>query len=137
MAILPAGSYLVPNPAQYNYTWSNVLYSNDGSHWLIIQTDGNLVLYETTKGAIWASGTNFWNGNFQGWLAMQTDGNLVLYDQNGSPFWATNTSGNWGNAGYWVPDGSFQLSPYLNMQDDGNAVLYTEFPIFASNTFGQ
>jgi len=41
---------------------------------------------------------------------MQTDGNLVLYDTSGQPHWASNTQGN--------------PSAFLNVQDDGNLVVY-------------
>jgi hypothetical protein len=49
---------------------------------------------------------------------MQPDGNFVIYDiEDGSPIpvWSTNTAGNPG--------------AYLNLQDDGNMVIYS-----ASNT---
>ena len=41
---------------------------------------------------------------------MQTDGNLVLYDTSGQPHWASKTQGNPG--------------AFLNVQDDGNLVVY-------------
>ena len=41
---------------------------------------------------------------------MQTDGNLVLYDTSGQPYWDSNTQGNPG--------------AFLNVQDDGNLVVY-------------
>jgi hypothetical protein len=135
MSVLPAGGFLVPpNTYPGNLT---TLYSDDFVHWVTMQGDGNLVLYEQGR-ALWASGTNYWTGNnFTGWCAMQFDGNLVLYEQDGTPFWASNTSGNWGNYPSNVPDGSFPLSPYLNMQNDGNLVIYTEAAIWATGTQGQ
>ena len=41
---------------------------------------------------------------------MQNDGNLGLYDTSGQPHWASKTQGNPG--------------AFLNMQDDGNLVVY-------------
>ena len=56
-------------------------------------------------------------------LKLQSDGNLVVY-LNGRPHWASNTAGN------DVID--------VNMQDDGNFVLYksNRTPIWATNTAG-
>lgn len=84
------------------------LQSNNKLHTLILQSDGNVVLYNQHSQAIWA--TNTW-GLFQPReFIMQTDGNLVLYDTNGSPKWASNTYNNPG--------------AFLNVQDDGNLVIY-------------
>ena len=76
---------------------------------LIMQYDGNLVLYNILTGQpLWASGTRGDNT-----VVMQGDGNLVIYptDQVGNASlaeWATNTYG------YNV----------LVVQDDGNVVIY-------------
>ncbi len=75
---------------------------------LILQTDGNLVLYALPgRVPLWASNTN---GKPVGVCIMQADGNLVLYATSGEPVWASNTNGNPGS--------------HLVMQDDGNAVIY-------------
>jgi hypothetical protein len=60
---------------------------------LIMQTDGNLVVY--AKGhAVWASNTV---GKCPGCVASyQGDGNLVLYDNNKRPVWALNSVGSKG-----------------------------------------
>ena len=81
------------------------LESPNGRFKLVLQNDGNLVLYDRTK-ALWSSGTNGKNAKK---LVMQNDGNLVLYGPNG-PIWASNTSGNRG--------------AFLMIQDDGNLVIY-------------
>ncbi len=81
------------------------LESPNGRFKLVLQADGNLVLYDKDK-ALWSSGTN---GKDAKKLVMQNDGNLVLYGPNG-PVWASNTSGNRG--------------AYLVLQDDGNLVIY-------------
>ena len=81
------------------------LKSPNGQYKLILQNDGNLVLYDGSK-AIWSTGTQRKQGRK---LVMQSDGNLVLYGIRG-PVWATNTSGNQG--------------AYLKIQNDGNLVIY-------------
>src|SRR5262249_40488188 len=64
---------------------------------LVLQFDGNLVLYQvmgappspnsTFAGcALWATSTST-GATF----AVQTDGNLVVYDSNSTPIWASNT----------------------------------------------
>jgi hypothetical protein len=98
--------------------------SNNGSASLIMQGDGNLVLYEPIPGgrALWTSDT--W-GNPGSSAIMQGDGNLVVYAPDGNPLWASNT---WGNPG-----------AFLVMQDDRNAVVYAPDwnPLWASNTYLQ
>lgn len=75
-----------------------VVYSPDGVLWashtggrasnaLIMQNDGNLVLYDNST-PVWWSGTP--GGVVSAHLVMQNDGNLVLYRSNGTT-WATNT----------------------------------------------
>ncbi len=85
----------------------NAVSSCDGRFSLVMQTDGNFVLYERGK-AIWNTATNGKGGNL---AAMQGDGNLVVYSTGGCPLWASNTSGNAG--------------AYLAVQNDGNLVIYT------------
>jgi hypothetical protein len=96
------------------------LVSNNGLLNLIMQGDGNLVLYRTQFGqALWASNT--W-GKPVNRAVMQTDGNFVAYEAGGTPRWS---SGTWGHAGAWVI-----------LQDDGNLVVYDSAnkPLWASNT---
>ncbi|RSS60533.1 hypothetical protein EF912_09715 [Streptomyces sp. WAC07061] len=87
---------------------------------LIMQADGNLVLYHVTGGegrggALWSSGT--W-GNAGAFAKMQADGNLVVYKKgsNGSDasgaLWAAKTDGNTGAR--------------LELQNDANLVVYTK-----------
>jgi hypothetical protein len=92
---------------------------------LIMQTDGNLVLYHNCNGsyhAVWGSGTRP-TGDY---ASMQGDGNLVVYDDFGQGIWSTRTNGN-DNA-------------WLAIQGDGNLVVYQAPPLFpgtalwASNT---
>ena len=61
------------------------LLSANGRYELIMQTDGNLVLYPQPSGsAVWASNT--WNTPVTHAI-MQTDGNLVCYDPAGKAHW--------------------------------------------------
>jgi Papain-like cysteine protease AvrRpt2 len=84
---------------------------------LVLQTDGNLVLYDSGT-AIWASGTN---GRAVSQAAMQADGNLVLVGPGGV-VWETRTGGHPGAR--------------LVLQDDGNAVVYgiDGRPLWATGT---
>lgn len=84
------------------------LTSPNGLLTLVMQTDGNLVLYAPGNAARWYTQTY---GNPGAFVQLQTDGNLVLYaaDLTVLKNWATNGT-----------DASF-----LQVQDDGNLVLYT------------
>lgn len=96
------------------------LVSSSGQYRVIMQNDGNLVMYGNGI-ALWASNTNATNAI----LAMQGDGNLVIYDGTGRPIWASNTNG--------TGSGNF-----LGIQDDGNLVVYTssDVPVWASGARG-
>ena len=72
------------------------LTSTNNGYGVIMQTDGNLVLYTSEhtvpQNAIWNSGTcnkSPFVGPYR--LVMQNDGNLVIYDGNDHPTWASNT----------------------------------------------
>jgi len=99
MATLFSGQCLQPGQG---------LRSNNQLYTLMMQTDGNVVLYNQQSQPLWATNTGglITPRDF----AMQTDGNLVLYDTNGVPMWASNTS--------------HQPGAFLNIQDDGNLVVY-------------
>jgi hypothetical protein len=55
---------------------------------LVMQGDGNLVLYTPGGSPIWASGTNGRNGAT---LAVQNDGNAVIYAPGPTAVWSTGT----------------------------------------------
>lgn len=104
------------------------LVSPYGNYYLVMQADGNLVLYSSGQFihhfATWSSGTNG-KGSGPYRLVMQDDANLVIYDSTGTPTWASNTySAN--------PSSSYRLA----LQDDGNLVMYdaNNGVVFASNT---
>ncbi len=84
------------------------LQSPNQLHTLILQTDGNVVLYNQQSQPLWS--TNTGGLITPGTFIMQTDGNLVLYDTNNHPKWASNTSGHPG--------------AFFDIQDDGNLVVY-------------
>ena len=94
----------------------NILLNQTGlgqaaGYFLILQNDGNLVLYNYANGqAVWASGTS---GQTVTNCVMQNDGNLVIYGPSGA-IWASNTAGD--------PDS------ILEVQDDGNTVIYQPQP---------
>lgn len=64
--------------------------SHNWSCKLIMQHDGNLVLYTADGGVRWASDTDDNPGSH---LIFQDDGNVVIYDAGGVPRWATDTDG--------------------------------------------
>jgi hypothetical protein len=84
---------------------------------LIMQQDGNLVVYDEYGTPRWASNTVG-----SGYRAvLQDDGNFVVYSRGGGPVWASNTS--WAHGAH------------LSVQDDGNVVLYLgSRPIWATGT---
>jgi peptidoglycan hydrolase-like protein with peptidoglycan-binding domain len=61
-----------------------------GGDRVIMQEDGNLVIYKSTGQAVWASGTSG-SSNHHANLAVQNDGNVVIYRTGGGVAWASNT----------------------------------------------
>jgi len=104
-------SYLQPGQSlQPGHTLS----SPNGLYSLWMQTDGNVVLYngqnDNPAQARWATHTG--PGQFTpSQLIMQGDGNLVLYDTSNQARWASGTSR--------------QIGAFLEVQNDGNVVIYT------------
>jgi phospholipase C len=94
--------------------------SANNAYVLILQYDGNLVLYQVsgmppTSGsssfqgyAIWATGTNGSGANL---FDITTSGNLILYN---------------GDTSVWSPSIEVQPPLELRVQTDGNLVLYTQ-----------
>jgi hypothetical protein len=98
---------------------NGILTSSNQRVRLILQGDGNVVLYRNGDGkALWATNTD---GKPVTRAVMQHDGNFVLYDASGKARWASNRDGNPG--------------AFLVVQDDGNLVSYRGGQaIWASNT---
>ncbi|ATB37101.1 hypothetical protein CYFUS_002522 [Cystobacter fuscus] len=84
--------------------------SNDRRFSLVLQGDGNLVLYDATS-ALWSA-----NIGGKGGLSahMQSDGNFVVYRTTG----ATTGADVWSTLTYGHP------GAYLVLQNDGNLVIY-------------
>jgi hypothetical protein len=117
--VIEGGSDLLADPATNQ---SFEMYSCNRQDRLIMQGDGNLVLYNVQTDAsypLWASNTSDAYGAH---FAVQSDGNLVVYNYADAVLWTTHTDGNYG--------------AYLRVQDDGNLVLYssTDQVLWASNT---
>jgi len=95
--------------------------SRSGRYSLVLQGDGNLVLYESGGKALWSSHTAGQPTVF----ANVQDGNLVIYAGGLKPIWASHTSKN--------------PRSHLTMQDDGNAVIYRpdHSVVWATNTVQQ
>jgi hypothetical protein len=96
--------------------------SQSGVYQLIMQTDGNLVIYKHIPGQpsrpIWATNTSGTDCNR---VIMQNDGNFVLYRVNNTAAWSSGTYGKNGSS--------------IIMQNDGNLVIYQpHVPVWASNT---
>lgn len=133
------------------------LYSNFSSIWsrnldvsatrIVMQTDGNLVVYNQAGQSLWNAGTQ---NNPGASLILQTDGNLVIYAADGtSPLWSTATSqvpdhlsyvntymSTSGNAGRMYPGQSIDTADgrfHLIFQRDGNLVLYSPTKAVWSN----
>ncbi|WP_329564359.1 hypothetical protein [Kitasatospora sp. NBC_01266] len=116
--------------AQGNWSSNYATYNANNGYEIILQTDGNFVLYNGNGTALWASGTdgkgvtqldwsqsgyvkllNSSNGVVctlgalspapGGQAVLQNDGNFVFYNTAGNATWATNTyNGQQGNLDY-------------------------------------
>lgn len=80
------GNFVVYKVGNNTALWASNTSSKGGVK-LIMQSDGNLVLYTASNQPVWASNTN---GKGQSFARMQDDGNFVIYTQGG-PTWASNT----------------------------------------------
>ena len=61
---------------------------------MVMQDDGNLVIYDTTNRPVWASNT-YGQGPRPHRLVIQHDRNLVIYGNDGKPTWSTRTDIPW------------------------------------------
>jgi len=102
----PAG-YYIPTT-----TWvPDAIYSADGHDKLVMQPDGNLVIYCETctpEKALWSTQTN--SGKF---LFFQTDGNLIVKNSSHADIWASNIVSTCSGSQY----------AYFSLQGDGNLVM--------------
>lgn len=88
-------------------TANQMLRSAGGLYRLLMQIDGNLVLYNQFDQPVWQLGTA---GNPGAFLAFQPDGNLVLYRADGFPLTYTGTNGT--------------AADQFIVQDDSDVLLY-------------
>jgi len=84
------------------------LFSPNGEYELIMQEDGNLVLYHrTTNNATWSTKTT---GQSVAAAVMQKDGNFVLYGYNGEVRWSSDTANHPGS--------------FLTLNNEGFLIIY-------------
>ena len=112
----PPGIKNLLKPNEY-LTSNKYLVSNNKAFFLIMQSDGNMVVYKGSgpsdnKGALWSSGTS---GKGESFAIMQSDGNFVVYKGSGPS----------DNKGFtWNSKTSGKGESFAIMQDDGNFVVY-------------
>ncbi|MCA9342905.1 CHAP domain-containing protein [Candidatus Saccharibacteria bacterium] len=102
--------------------WPNqFIRSKDGRYSLVMQSDGNLVLYAPGHHPIWHSHTY---GSPGARFVVQGDGNIVVYSKYNQPLWSVRPQSN---------------SARLVMQSDGNLVQYSTngLPLWHTQTFGK
>jgi hypothetical protein len=106
--------------AGQHLTSGSCLLSANGSFELLLQSDGNLVLYNLgTNAAEWSSGTG---GKSIANASLMGDGRLGLTDASGKTIWASHAAGE--NARYSLAiknDGNIVI--YKTVQDDSDTVL--------------
>ena len=121
----------------------------------IMQSDGNLVIYNAAHKALWASNTAHDAGSS---FVMQDDGNAVIYNAAHKAIWASNTVQKTVPSGPTATGDTMQPGQVLNpgqsirsgsgkftfvLQTDGNLVLYKNLStggqkaLWASNTDGK
>ncbi len=86
--------------------------SQNGKYRLVLQDDGNFVLYAPESRTLWASETKHFNKAVNGLL--QDNGNLRLLDDSHREIWSSRTGGK-GNA-----------RSVLVVQDDGDVVIKSD-----------
>ncbi|XWV24456.1 mannose-specific lectin [Tupanvirus deep ocean] len=84
---------LVSNDLDNNNTLSQGQSLVQGDYKLLVQSDGNLALYDSsqTQLVVWSTNTTG-QGTPPYSMTLQTDGNLCLYDSTGKSLWCSNTA---------------------------------------------
>jgi len=132
LVLLPAvyaageeGAVITASPTHAGYLFENEKVSSpNGAYVLVMQKDGNLVLYDSKCGmspkcAVWNSVTYREEGQY--FMAIQPDGNLVIY--KGRPPAGPERS-IWNSQTYGALDHFF-----LSVQNDANVVIYRGTPM--------
>ncbi|HET9284477.1 MAG TPA: hypothetical protein VFR24_21190, partial [Candidatus Angelobacter sp.] len=134
----PNGNFYIYDIAHGTGTWGANTYGHPGAY-ALMQSDGNLVVYDANNNFLWMSGTNGTNAER---LDMEDDGRIIIYKSawnsgtsTGQFNWTqlahpacdagtgTGTTGMLGAGQCFVsPNGHFALF----LQTDGNLVLYDE-----------
>lgn len=87
--------YLSSSFQAKNAMWATGTYGpNSGNKlpfYVTLQTDGNLLVFDKRKTALWSTDT-WGRGPSPHYLVMESDGNLVLYDGNGTSTWTSGSS---------------------------------------------
>ncbi|MFI5251726.1 MAG: hypothetical protein ACHQQQ_04755 [Bacteroidota bacterium] len=99
----------------------DTLFSSKGQYCIVLQGDGNFVLYKDSNVELWSAGLQCLPVQQ---VLMQEDGNLVLLAPDGSAAWSSKTDNHPG--------------AYLKVQDDGNLVIYgpDDVAIWSTGTQG-
>lgn len=116
--LVPPGAGATPAYMRAGQTLGGGQGISTGQFRMIMQSDGNLVVYNQAGRPLWASRTSCICH-----LAMQRDGNLVIYKDllPGGAAWSSRTAGQYGS--------------YLVLQDDGNLVIMRgATPVWATGT---
>jgi hypothetical protein len=90
---------------------NTTLKSPNGDFKLVLQDDGNMVLFNSANAIIWATNVFPGAGAAPYRLEMQRDGNLVIYNRSNGFVWATNRTST---------NGPFRFA----LQNDSNLVVY-------------
>jgi hypothetical protein len=112
-AYVPVLQYPAGNFPGTNVQIGNAIYSPGQTAQLILQDDGNLVLYCTTCNPVkplWSSQTKGKDGKT---LFFQADGDLVLRNSLGKSIWHSNIHSTCAGAD----------QAYFSLQDDGNMLM--------------
>jgi hypothetical protein len=111
--------------------WSSVT-TGKSAGVLVMEGDGNLVIYDAGRQRVWSSNTA---NNPGSRLVVQNDGNVVIYRPDRTPIWSTNTANTYGDT--IEPGVALKPSQRINSingrytfvyQSDGNLVLYKNNP---------
>ena len=123
--ILRSGESIFAKPNSTENRRAPHLASRNNRAWLVLQSDGNLVLSTPEGKALWSSKTRGAYG-----MKVQKDGNIVLFDKHGRAIWASRT--NRASEAAWGGN-----PPYLKLQNDGNLILISgKVAIWTTNSNG-
>jgi hypothetical protein len=78
--------------SNYNQLWQTGKTSNSGdkTYRIVMQTDNNLVIYDSVNSAIWDTST-YDKGYIDCFIQINNNGNLAMHQSDGSIVWQTNT----------------------------------------------